>query len=148
MFQSVEVQTDDKKTSTNRAFLKRKRAPIEFSLRVRNIGVGVRVRDLKVALSERGVKPRYHLFFFCFLFLVQLKCLLTSLVEFNTDGRRQMSKNHLSSPSNTIRSSASHLPIKFILFKNIIMLYLSVGAVDQKCVSFCWVLLILRSFLS
>lgn len=59
LFQSVEVQTVDKNVRTSRPFIKRKRAPIEFSLRVKNIGTGVRVRDLKIALNERGIKPRY-----------------------------------------------------------------------------------------
>lgn len=58
MFQSVEVQTVNKSRS-NRSYGKRKRAPIEFSLRVRNIAMGTRVRDLKDALNERGIKPRY-----------------------------------------------------------------------------------------
>ncbi|XP_065213155.1 uncharacterized protein lost isoform X2 [Planococcus citri] len=57
MTKSVEVQTVDK-NRTSRPFVKRKRAPIEFSLRVKNIGTGVRVRDLKTALNERGIKPR------------------------------------------------------------------------------------------
>ncbi|KAK7584331.1 hypothetical protein V9T40_005294 [Parthenolecanium corni] len=55
---SVEVQTVDKNTRSNRPFIKRKKPPIEFSLRVKNIGMGVRVRDLKIALNERGIKPR------------------------------------------------------------------------------------------
>lgn len=52
------MQTVDKNRAS-RPFVKRKRAPIEFSLRVKNIGTGVRVRDLKTALNERGIKPRY-----------------------------------------------------------------------------------------
>lgn len=58
MTKSVEVQTVDKKSRIGRQYLKRKRAPVDFSLLVKNIGVGVRVRDLKVALNERGIKPR------------------------------------------------------------------------------------------
>jgi hypothetical protein len=45
------------KKEQHRPFRPRQRPGIEFSLRVDNIASNVRVRDLKAALAERGIKP-------------------------------------------------------------------------------------------
>jgi hypothetical protein len=45
------------KRKQHRPFRPRQRPAIEFSLRVGNIASDVRVRDLKAALAERGIKP-------------------------------------------------------------------------------------------
>lgn len=38
-------------------YFRKPRGPIAFSIRLSGISQGTRVRDLKTALSERGVKP-------------------------------------------------------------------------------------------
>lgn len=64
-FQSTEVQNrkgnKGSTSSANQSITKRPRPRIAFSIRLRNIEPGVRVRDLKTALKDRGVKPRYFL---------------------------------------------------------------------------------------
>lgn len=50
-------QEDGKDEKPRRA--KRPRPEIDFSVKISNIGPNTRVRDLKQALSERGVKPQF-----------------------------------------------------------------------------------------
>lgn len=45
------------KKESHRPFRPRQRPAFEFSVRVSNIASNIRVRDLKAALSERGIKP-------------------------------------------------------------------------------------------
>jgi hypothetical protein len=56
-FFSKNVTGKTTKKERHQPFRPRQRPAIEFSLRVGNISSDVRVRDLKAALAERGIKP-------------------------------------------------------------------------------------------
>ncbi|CAG9794803.1 unnamed protein product [Diatraea saccharalis] len=53
---------------------KRQRPVIDFSVKISNISPNTRVRDLKQALNERGVKPQIMTWKGCLLNLVLYKC--------------------------------------------------------------------------